>query len=93
MLSARVKLLRLFPTSASPRWRVDSPCSLTSSATLAQGDKVLAIRREESSVWERRAPLSPYHVHAIVKKGIKVTSDVVKYVYICVYFLMLLWGN
>lgn len=33
---------------------------------------MVAIRREESSVWERRAPLSPYRVHLLVKQGVKV---------------------
>ncbi|XP_036356973.1 alpha-aminoadipic semialdehyde synthase, mitochondrial isoform X2 [Octopus sinensis] len=34
--------------------------------------KVLAIRREDVNVWERRAPLSPAHVKQLVKDGIKV---------------------
>ena len=29
-------------------------------------------RREDQSVWERRAPLAPQHVRKLVKKGIKV---------------------
>ena len=29
-------------------------------------------RREDQSVWERRAPLAPQHVCKLVKKGIKV---------------------
>ena len=33
---------------------------------------VLGIRREESSVWERRAPLSPNHVQSLISRGIKV---------------------
>ena len=33
---------------------------------------ILAIRREDNSVWERRAPLSPAHVRKLVKDGIKV---------------------
>ena len=33
---------------------------------------VLAVRREDASVWERRAPLAPSHVKKLVKKGIKV---------------------
>jgi len=36
------------------------------------GQKVMAIRRETQSVWERRAPLGPQHVRKLVKKGIKV---------------------
>ena len=34
--------------------------------------KVLAIRREDNSVWERRAPLSPSHVQQLVKSGVRV---------------------
>lgn len=34
--------------------------------------KVLAIRREDNSVWERRAPLSPNQVSQLVKEGVKV---------------------
>ncbi|XP_050313695.1 alpha-aminoadipic semialdehyde synthase, mitochondrial isoform X2 [Anthonomus grandis grandis] len=34
--------------------------------------RVIAIRREDQSVWERRAPFSPSHVRKLVKNGIKV---------------------
>ncbi|XP_054153876.1 alpha-aminoadipic semialdehyde synthase, mitochondrial-like [Oppia nitens] len=34
--------------------------------------KVIAIRREDASVWERRAPLAPLHVRQLVKKGVRV---------------------
>lgn len=34
--------------------------------------KIIAIRREDQSVWERRAPFSPNHVRKLVKNGIKV---------------------
>ncbi|KAF2879699.1 hypothetical protein ILUMI_26475 [Ignelater luminosus] len=34
--------------------------------------KVIAIRREDQSVWERRAPFSPMHVRKLVKSGVKV---------------------
>ena len=40
--------------------------------TSENAGKVLAIRREESSVWERRAPLNPGHVESLVRTGIKV---------------------
>lgn len=33
---------------------------------------MIAIRREDQSVWERRAPLSPTYVKKLVKKGVKV---------------------
>ena len=31
-----------------------------------------AIRREDASVWERRAPLAPLHVRELVRRGVKV---------------------
>ncbi|XP_076266070.1 lysine ketoglutarate reductase/saccharopine dehydrogenase isoform X2 [Rhynchophorus ferrugineus] len=34
--------------------------------------KTIAIRREDQSVWERRAPFSPSHVRKLVKNGVKV---------------------
>ncbi len=34
--------------------------------------KVIAIRREDQSIWERRAPLAPNHVRKLVRDGIKV---------------------
>lgn len=34
--------------------------------------KILAIRREDASVWERRAPLAPVHVKQLVKDEVKV---------------------
>ena len=41
----------------------------TSSPLSTPPGPVIAIRREESSVWERRAPLNPGHVQSLVKKG------------------------
>ncbi|KAL7643679.1 UNVERIFIED_CONTAM: hypothetical protein RMT77_005662 [Armadillidium vulgare] len=41
-------------------------------ATANMNGKILAIRREDQSVWERRAPLAPSHVKKLVKKGVKV---------------------
>ena len=32
----------------------------------------IGILREESNVWERRAPLAPHHVQALVKNGMQV---------------------
>lgn len=46
--------------------------ALLSTSCVANKEKVLAIRREESSVWERRAPLSPAHVFILKRAGIKV---------------------
>ena len=34
--------------------------------------RVVAIRREDNSVWERRAPLSPAQVGRLVREGVKV---------------------
>ena len=42
------------------------------SSSSSGGQKVMAIRRETQSVWERRAPLGPQHVRKLVKKGVKV---------------------
>ena len=44
----------------------------SSSSSSSGGQKVMAIRRETQSVWERRAPLGPQHVRKLVKKGVKV---------------------
>jgi alpha-aminoadipic semialdehyde synthase len=35
-------------------------------------EKVMAIRREDINVWERRAPISPAHVKDLIDNGIKV---------------------
>lgn len=32
----------------------------------------VAIRREDASIWERRAPLAPYHVERLAKRGVRV---------------------
>lgn len=37
-----------------------------------QSSKTIAIRREDQSVWERRAPFAPQHVRRLVRKGVKV---------------------
>lgn len=37
-----------------------------------QSGKVIAIRREDQSVWERRAPFAPQHVKRLVRKGVSV---------------------
>ena len=33
---------------------------------------VVAIRREDASIWERRAPLAPYHVEQLTKRGVRI---------------------
>ncbi|XP_063621559.1 alpha-aminoadipic semialdehyde synthase, mitochondrial [Cydia splendana] len=38
----------------------------------AKSRKVIAIRREDQSVWERRAPFAPLNVNRFVRNGIKV---------------------
>ncbi|XP_061729291.1 alpha-aminoadipic semialdehyde synthase, mitochondrial-like [Cydia pomonella] len=38
----------------------------------AKSRKVIAIRREDQSVWERRAPFSPLNVNRFVRNGVKV---------------------
>jgi len=44
----------------------------SSPGALVGNGKVLALRREDNSVWERRAPLSPSQVQQLVKSGVKV---------------------
>lgn len=39
---------------------------------LNQTSRVIAIRREDQSVWERRAPFSPNNVKRLVKNNVKV---------------------
>ncbi|XP_025837508.1 alpha-aminoadipic semialdehyde synthase, mitochondrial isoform X2 [Agrilus planipennis] len=46
-------------------------CHLRSKRFFAS-KKVIAIRREDQSVWERRAPFAPTHAKKLVKDGIKV---------------------
>lgn len=43
-----------------------------SSVVQKQNGKIIAIRREDQSVWERRAPFAPQHVKRLVRKGITV---------------------
>ena len=58
-----------------------APCSFSSSSSSGSSSSrgnapppVLAIRREESSVWERRAPLNPGHVQNLVRDGVRVST-------------------
>ncbi len=42
-------------------------------SSICLNKKVIAIRREDQSIWERRAPLSPNHVRKLIyKDGYKV---------------------
>lgn len=42
------------------------------SLSTGNGERVMAIRREDINVWERRAPIAPSHVAELAHKGIKV---------------------
>lgn len=44
----------------------------TKSAKYPKGSAILGIRREDASIWERRAPLAPAHVRKLVRRGVKV---------------------
>ncbi|XP_053612509.1 alpha-aminoadipic semialdehyde synthase, mitochondrial isoform X1 [Plodia interpunctella] len=44
----------------------------TRERTLSGNQRVIAIRREDQSVWERRAPFSPTNVSKLVRQGVKV---------------------
>lgn len=46
-----------------------SALNLDSSKYSSGKNKVIAIRREDQSIWERRAPLSPNHVRKLVHKN------------------------
>lgn len=63
-------MLRLRPLSEVERVRRLQEATVRFSSS--GGQKVMAIRRETQSVWERRAPLGPQHVRKLVKKGVKV---------------------
>ena len=53
-------------------WKYSHRFFTTTSGGQSTDQPVLALRREESSVWERRAPLNPSHVGSLVKKGVRV---------------------
>ena len=66
-----INITKLLPHASSVRVRTVLFASNLSSKSAATS-KTLAIRREESSVWERRAPINPSHVETLVRKGVKV---------------------
>jgi alpha-aminoadipic semialdehyde synthase len=39
---------------------------------LLKGNNAIGIRREDKNRWERRTPLTPAHVDALVKQGVSV---------------------
>ena len=49
-----------------------SSSASTWSARSSGDPRVIAVRREEYTVWERRAPLNPQHVQSLVRDGYKV---------------------
>jgi hypothetical protein len=71
------------PPAGSADWvsilKVQNILIVTSSIGIVQeyslgggSQKVMAIRREDQSVWERRSPLAPHHVRKLVRTGVKV---------------------
>ena len=56
---------KLGQSLAAARMQLSMRCS-------SVAGKILAIRREDQSLWERRAPLSPAHVGELVRQGVKV---------------------
>lgn len=63
--------LRLF-LRANP-WQISHKVNFKQYATNNQPARpILAIRREDASIWERRAPLAPHHVEKLIKKGARV---------------------
>ena len=64
MLRAGAHLLKNGRTIGSPMLLARQSSGIT--------NKVMAVRREDNSPWERRAPLAPKHVKALVAQGVKV---------------------
>ncbi|XP_028397986.1 alpha-aminoadipic semialdehyde synthase, mitochondrial-like [Dendronephthya gigantea] len=60
----KIRKLRLLSAIGVPKRSI--------STSLKTCEKVMAIRREDINVWERRAPISPAHVKDLVDNGIKV---------------------
>uniref|UniRef100_A0A6G1SHE1 Alpha-aminoadipic semialdehyde synthase, mitochondrial n=1 Tax=Aceria tosichella TaxID=561515 RepID=A0A6G1SHE1_9ACAR len=48
-----------------------TPTRLVSRST-GRGRFTVAIRREDASIWERRAPLAPHHVERLTKLGVRI---------------------
>ncbi|KAI9552494.1 hypothetical protein GHT06_022860 [Daphnia sinensis] len=71
-----VLLLNRSPLEASHRFhnllRNGGSRAIASRSYADVKGKILAIRREDQSVWERRAPLSPTNVRKLVRAGVKV---------------------
>ena len=73
------------PHLPSAPFRSAAAVAAASAARLEVEGRVLGIRREESSLWERRAPLSPNNVQSLVSKGAKVNGVCACITYMCVY--------
>lgn len=54
------------------RIRLVKRCFALSATSNRSHPPTIAIRREDSSVWERRAPLNPAHVNQLVRDGVRV---------------------
>ena len=52
--------------------RLQSKCGAIPSSSATHVQPCVGVRREESSVWERRAPLAPHHVRTLVDAGHRV---------------------
>ncbi|KRT79289.1 hypothetical protein AMK59_7999, partial [Oryctes borbonicus] len=63
--------LRVLFETGNKMLRLRKKCALNSIRHYGT-KRIIAIRREDQSVWERRAPFSPGHVRNLVRKGIKV---------------------
>lgn len=66
----RVNLRKLW---RSPLLQQSLSTSASQQNTEGGRGKVLAIRREETNVWERRSPLNPNYVQSLVREGVKVS--------------------
>ena len=71
-MTARIRSCCLAAGRVHARVRAFSSSACVLSAQDSGDPKVLAVRREEYTVWERRAPLNPQHVKSLVRDGYKV---------------------
>lgn len=73
-MSARLYSRHFFKRLPAYRKRSQGDKWISRSLSAASDSRrpTLAITREESSVWERRAPINPSHVHSLIKNNVKV---------------------
>ncbi|CAB4031195.1 alpha-aminoadipic semialdehyde synthase, mitochondrial-like, partial [Paramuricea clavata] len=71
-ISHSILLLSIGQQKKLSNLKYNLPCKRSITTTPKACEKVMAIRREDINVWERRAPISPAHVKDLVDNGIRV---------------------